>query len=102
MTRLKPGSKGRPLPLAVRRERLLDQIALNRSVMREAAMQWMQPLSRVDRFQQYVRDERHWIYPAAPVLALLAWRWKGGLNKVPTIASRGFLLWRLWRRIRLL
>lgn len=90
-------SRSKP-SIAARRERLLDEIALERIRMREAAQTLLNPVKRVDAFRTRAVGARHWLYPVAPLLALLAFRLRPGLGAFPRIALRGWSLWRIARR----
>ena len=87
-------------PLSVRRERLLDEIALQRIQIRQAAETAVKPLRAVDRLRQGAGERRMWLYPAAPVLALLAWRLRPRLTSMPGLAARAFAVWRIVRHFR--
>jgi hypothetical protein len=87
-------------PLAVRRERLLDEIALQRIAITQSAETVIKPLRAVDRFRQGAGQRRMWLYPAAPVLALLAWRLRPRLTSMPALAARAFAVWRIVRHFR--
>lgn len=98
----KPDAKHvRPRPsLAERRERLLDEIAVERIRMRDAAHTVISPLRKIDEFKSKVGGSRQWLYPAAPLLALLAFRLRPRWRSLPGLAARGWTVWRLWRRFR--
>jgi len=86
--------------LAERRERLLDEIALERIKMREAAQTVLSPLRKVDEMRAKVGGSRQWLYPAAPLLALVAFRLRPKWGSLPGLMARGWTVWRLWRRFR--
>jgi hypothetical protein len=97
----RPGTSGakqaRP-SLSKRRERLLDEIAVERVRMREAAYTVLGPVRKIDEVRTKMGGSRQWLYPAAPLLALLAFRLRPGWRSVPSLMARGWTVWRLWRR----
>lgn len=87
-------------PQAVRRERLLDEIALQRIGLRQSAQTLTGPLRTIDRIRQGAGQRRQWLYPAAPVLALLAWRLRPRISSLPGLAARAFAVWRIVKHFR--
>ena len=88
------------LPLAERKQHLLDQIARDRIKMQQAAVTLSGPLRKVDSLRGSVSGARHWLYPAAPLLALLAFRFRPGWRSLPSLVTRSWAIWRLYRRFR--
>ena len=86
--------------LSERRERLLDEIAVERTRMREAAVTVLGPVRKIDEVRAKFGGSRQWLYPAAPLLALLAFRLRPGWRSVPGLMARGWTVWRLWKRFR--
>ncbi len=86
--------------VAARRERLLDEIALERIRMRQAAQTLLNPVRQMDAFRTRASGARHWLYPVAPLLALVAFRLRPSLGALPRMALRGWSLWRIVRRFR--
>lgn len=84
--------------LAERRERVLDEITLERIKMREAVDALLVPVHRVEALRTRAGGARHWLYPVAPVLALVAFRARPRLRSMPGLLMRGWTLWRLWQR----
>ncbi|MCP1116668.1 hypothetical protein JOE11_001338 [Robbsia andropogonis] len=87
-------------PVSVRRQQLLDDIALQRSGLQESARTLIGPLRTIDRFRQGARQRRQWLYPAAPILALLTWRLRPRLASLPGLAARAFAVWRIVKHFR--
>lgn len=88
------------LPASVRRARLLDEIAAERMRMRQAALVVVASVNKADGLRQQVLGARHWLYPAAPLLALLAFRFKPRLASFSGLATRAWSIWKLYRRFR--
>ncbi|SDV47720.1 hypothetical protein [Chitinasiproducens palmae] len=86
--------------IAVRRERLLDQIELERIEMRHAALTLVSPLRRIDQLRSGGAAPTRLLYPLAPVAALLALKFRPSLRTTISLAGRAFALWRLIRRLR--
>lgn len=85
-----------------RQDRLLEEITLHRIQMREAAQALLVPVHRVEELRGRLGGARHWLYPAAPLLALLVLRFKllPRFRSLPALALRGWTLWRLFNRFR--
>ncbi|MGI4860878.1 MAG: hypothetical protein ACRYHA_28910 [Janthinobacterium lividum] len=94
----KAKSKAKGPSLAERRERVLDEITLERIKMREAVTELLVPVHRIEALRARAGGARHWLYPVAPVIALLAFRLRPRLRSVPGLMTRGWTLWRLWQR----
>ncbi|MCY0387620.1 hypothetical protein OVY01_10320 [Robbsia sp. Bb-Pol-6] len=84
--------------LAERRERVLDEITLERIKMREAVTELLVPVHRFEALRERAGGARHWLYPVAPVIALLAFRMRPRLCSLPSLLTRGWTVWRLWQR----
>jgi hypothetical protein len=88
---------------AQRRERVLNDIARERVRMQEAADVLVRPLRRIDSWRGKASGAsawRQWLYPAAPVVALLAYRFRPRLGAISSLAARGWTIWRIYRRFR--
>lgn len=94
----KAKSKAKGPTLAERRERVLDEIALERIRIGEAVDALLVPVHRIEALRARAGGSRHWLYPVAPVVALLAFRLRPSLRSIPGLMTRGWTLWRLWQR----
>jgi hypothetical protein len=88
------------LPLAERKRRLLDEIARDRIRMQQAAGALTGPLRKIDSVRGRLSGSGQWLYPLAPVIALLAFRFRPGLGSLTGLATRAWGLWRLYQRFR--
>lgn len=92
-----PTTKPALIEMAERRQRLVAQIQAQRTDLAQALAPWRQPLARVDRGLAVVRVVRRyslWIVGGAALLAALR------PARVTVWLQRGWVAWRLLRRLR--
>lgn len=89
--------------IAVRRERLLDEIQLERIRLRHAGLTLIGPLRQIDRVRSgaglSLVSRRGWLYPLTPLLLFAALKFRPRLRTLLSLGGRGFAIWRLMRRL---
>jgi hypothetical protein len=86
-------------PIGSRRAAVQARIREERAELAVGLSRVLQPLRAVDNAAVAVRRNQHWAYPLAPVLLVLAVRFRPRFGSAAALGLRLFSGWRLARRL---
>ena len=87
------------VPIAERRAAVQKRIRAQRVELATGFSRVLKPLRVVDNVNTALRRNSHWAYPLAPVLLVLAVRFRPRFGSLLGLGMRVFGAWRLARRL---